>query len=161
MIWYCLLKIVSNKSIWIDMHQIILWLSAINVIFGSFGYATMSLYDHHLSLSLSLVLSLVLSALLASVSVDSSLSVKDICYYSKISLHRDFVSHKMHLGKRLAIMLAVKRSAGVAPEVNLGECILHLPPQKQANKADPTLALLKPQRRFHQKFKTGVPLALK
>ena len=60
-------------------------------LFGSFGYAKMSLYDHHLSLLLSLVLlMLVLSALLASVSVDSSLSVKDICYYSKFFLHRNF-----------------------------------------------------------------------
>ena len=44
-------------------------------VFGSFGYANMSLYDRHLSLVLSLVLtlvlSLVLSVLLASVSVDS------------------------------------------------------------------------------------------
>ena len=99
----------------------------------------MSLYHHHLSLSL--VLSLVLSVLLASVSVDSSLSVKDICYYSKMSFHRNFFSHKMHMGKQPAVMPAVKRSAGVAPEVDLGECTLHLPPQKQVNKADPTLAL--------------------
>ena len=47
----------------------------------------------------------------------------------------------MHMGKRLAAMLAVKRSAGVVPEVDLGECTLHLSPPKQANKADPTLAL--------------------
>ena len=33
-----------------------------------------------------------------------------------------------------------KRSAHVAPEVDLGECILHSPLQK-ANKAEPTLAL--------------------
>ena len=56
----------------------------LSLVFGSFGYAKMSLYDHHLSLSL------VLSVLLVSVSVDSSLSDKDICYYSKISLHRNF-----------------------------------------------------------------------
>ena len=96
----------------------------------------MSLYDHHLSLSL------VLSLVLVSVSVDSSLSVKDICCFSKICLYRKFVSHKMHMGKQLAAMLAVKRSAGVVPEVDLGECTLHLPPQKQANKADLTLALI-------------------
>ena len=35
---------------------------------------------------------------------------------------------------------AAKRSASVAPEVDLGECTLHSPPQK-ANKAEPTLAL--------------------
>ena len=54
-------------------------------------------------------------------------------------------------------MLAVKRSAGVAPEVDLYLCTLHLLPQK-ANKAEPTL-VLKP--RNHQKSKTGVPLAPK
>ena len=37
-------------------------------------------------------------------------------------------------------MLATKRLARVAPEVDLGECTLHLPPQK-SNKAEPTLAL--------------------
>ena len=37
-------------------------------------------------------------------------------------------------------MLAPKRLAYVAPEVDLGKCTLHLPPQK-ANKAEPTLAL--------------------
>ena len=35
---------------------------------------------------------------------------------------------------------AAKRSACVAPEVDLGECTFHLPLQK-ANKAEPTLAL--------------------
>ena len=47
-------------------------------------------------------------------------------------------------------MLAAKRSEGVAPEVNLGECIT-LTPLPSANKAEPTVAL-KPTRR-HQKFK--------
>ena len=48
-------------------------------VFGSFGYAKMSLYDHHLSLSL-LLLVLLLSALLASVSVDSSpINFQDGC----------------------------------------------------------------------------------
>ena len=37
-------------------------------------------------------------------------------------------------------MLAAKRLAYVAPEVDLRECTLHSPPQK-ANKAEPTLAL--------------------
>ena len=37
-------------------------------------------------------------------------------------------------------MLATKRLVCVAPEVDLRECTLHLPPQK-ANKAEPTLAL--------------------
>ena len=41
----------------------------------------------------------------------------------------------MHVGK-----LVAKRSACVAPEVDLEECTLHSPPQK-ANMAGPTLAL--------------------
>ena len=45
------------------------------------------------------------------------------------------------MGKQPAVMPAVKRSAGVASEVDLGECTLHLPPQKKVNKVDPTLAL--------------------
>ena len=39
-----------------------------------------------------------------------------------------------------AAMLATKRSAGVAPEVNLGECISPTP-LPRTNKAEPTLAL--------------------
>ena len=44
----------------------------------------------------------------------------------------------MHVGKWLAVMLAIKLSAGVAPEVDLGEYTLHSPLQ---NKAKPTLAV--------------------
>ena len=47
-----------------------------------------------------------------------------------------------------------KRSAGVAPEVDLRECTLYSPPQKQANKAKSTLVLKR-----HQKSKPGVPVA--
>ena len=43
-------------------------------------------------------------------------------------------------GDRTSFVLAAKRSASVAPEVELRECSLHLPPLK-ANKAEPTLAL--------------------
>ena len=43
-------------------------------------------------------------------------------------------------GDRTGCVPATKRSASVAPEVDLGECTLHLPPQK-VNKAEPTLAL--------------------
>ena len=46
----------------------------------------------------------------------------------------------MHVGKSPAAIPVVKRLAGVALEVNLRECTLHLPPQK-VNKAEPTLAL--------------------
>ena len=37
-------------------------------------------------------------------------------------------------------MLAIYTSRGVTPEVNLRECILHMPPQS-LNEAEPTLAL--------------------
>ena len=37
----------------------------------------------------------------------------------------------MHVGKWPAARLAIKRSADVAPEVDLGECTLHLPMQRQ------------------------------
>ena len=43
-------------------------------------------------------------------------------------------------GRRLAAMLALYTSIGVTPEVNLRECISHMPPQS-LNKAEPTLAL--------------------
>ena len=41
-------------------------------------------------------------------------------------------------GKRLAV--AIYTGRGVAPEVNLRECISHMPSQS-SNKAEPTLAL--------------------
>ena len=44
-------------------------------------------------------------------------------------------------GEVTSCALAAKRSASVAPEVNLGECTLHSPLQKIANKAEPTLTL--------------------
>ena len=43
-------------------------------------------------------------------------------------------------GDRTGGAPAAKRSASVAPEVDIGECTLHSPLQK-ANKAEPTLAL--------------------
>ena len=46
----------------------------------------------------------------------------------------------IHVGKLPAVMQAVKRSAHVVPEVDLKECTLHSPPQKE-NKIEPTLAL--------------------
>ena len=61
-------------------------------------------------------------------------------------------------GKRPAAMLAIYTGRGVAPEVNLKECISRMPPQS-SNKAEPSLAL-KP-RRHHQKSKTGVSVAPK
>ena len=56
----------------------------------------------------------------------------------------------------LAAMLATKRSAGVAPEVNLRECVTHTPPPS-LNKA--TNSGFETQRRRHQKSKTGVSVA--
>ena len=43
-------------------------------------------------------------------------------------------------GKRPAAMLAIYTGRGVAPEVNLRECISRMPPQS-SNKAEDTLAL--------------------
>ena len=55
-----------------------------------------------------------------------------------------------------AAMLAAKRSAGVEPEVNLRECVTHMPPLN-ANKA--AHSGFETQRRHHQKSKTGVSVA--
>ena len=46
----------------------------------------------------------------------------------------------MHVGKWLATLPVAKRSSHLAPDVDLGECTLHLPLPK-VNKAEPTLAL--------------------
>ena len=43
-------------------------------------------------------------------------------------------------GDRTSCAPVAKRLVSVAPEVDLGECTLHSPPQK-VNKAEPTLAL--------------------
>ena len=53
-------------------------------------------------------------------------------------------------------MLATKRTAGVIPKVNLRECV-RLMPLPSANKA--AHSGFETQRRYHQKFKTGVSLA--
>ena len=58
--------------------------------------------------------------------------------------------------KGSAAMLAAKRSAGVTLEVNLKECIAHMPPPSM-NKAAPSG--FETQRRHHQKSKTGVSVA--
>ena len=49
---------------------------------------------------------------------------------------RRFKITESNVGKQLAVMLAAKRSAGVAPEVNLREHISHTP-LPSANKAAP------------------------
>ena len=53
-------------------------------------------------------------------------------------------------------MLAAKRSAGVTPEVNIRECVIHMPPPSM-NKA--AHSGFETQRRGHQKSKTGVSVA--
>ena len=55
-----------------------------------------------------------------------------------------------------ATVLASKRSAGVAPEVNHGEHVTHTH-TPSANKV--ALSGFEAQRRYHQKFKTGVSVA--
>ena len=56
----------------------------------------------------------------------------------------------------LAAMLATKRSAGIAPEMNLGEHVTHTP-LLSVNKT--AYSGLETQRRHHQKSKTGVSVA--
>ena len=60
----------------------------------------------------------------------------------------------MHVGKLPAVLSAAKRLALVAPEVDLRECTLHLPPQKKMNKAEPTPAL-KPRGGVTRNLKQG------
>ena len=52
-------------------------------------------------------------------------------------------------------MPATKRSACVAPELDLRECTLHMPPHKKANKTEPTLAL-KPRGDVTRNPKRGI-----
>ena len=52
----------------------------------------------------------------------------------------------------LATILAVKRLVGVATEMNLRECVSHMPPQSM-NKA--AHSYFETQRRCHQKSKKG------
>ena len=52
-----------------------------------------------------------------------------------------------------AVMLAAKRSASVTPEVNLRECVIHMP-LSSMNKAAHTG--FETQRIHHQKSKTGI-----
>ena len=61
------------------------------------------------------------------------------------------------MGKKPAAMLAIKRSAGVAPEVNLRECII-CKPLSRANKA--AQSGFETQRRHQWKSKTWVSVAL-
>ena len=62
----------------------------------------------------------------------------------------------MHVGKQLAVNPGRQsRSAGVAPEVNLGECISQTPlPIVKATHSD-----FETQRKLDQKSKTGVSVA--
>ena len=53
-------------------------------------------------------------------------------------------------------MLATKRLAGVAPEINLRECVTHMP-MPSLNKV--THSGFQAYRRRHQKFKTGISVA--
>ena len=62
----------------------------------------------------------------------------------------------MHVGKQIVAMLATKRLAGVAPEVNLRGCISCMP-LPSADKA--AHSGFETQRRHHQKSKTGVSVS--
>ena len=52
-------------------------------------------------------------------------------------------------------MLAVKRSAGVTPEVNLSEHVTHVPPPRVNKDAH---SGFETQRKRHQKSETGVSI---
>ena len=60
--------------------------------------------------------------------------------------------------KQLAAMLAIYTGRGITPEVNLRECISHMPPQTSNKVAH---SGFEPQRRCHQKSITGVSVAPK
>ena len=59
--------------------------------------------------------------------------------------------------RRLGYTLAAKRSAGVAPEINLRECVARTPPSSM-NKA--AHSGFETQRRRHQNSKTRVSVAI-
>ena len=61
-------------------------------------------------------------------------------------------AHRYVEEDKLAAIPATKRSAGVTPEVDLGEHVTHMPPSS-VNKA--THSGFETQRRCHQKSKTG------
>ena len=60
------------------------------------------------------------------------------------------MNHRVAGKDGLAAILAAKRSAGIAPEVNLKECVIRMP-LPSVNKSA--------QRRRHQKSITGVSVA--
>ena len=57
----------------------------------------------------------------------------NVMYMMKLKLCT-FPALHTHVGKQLATMLVVKRLAGVAPQVDLRECALHLSLQKRIRK---------------------------
>ena len=71
--------------------------------------------------------------------------------YVKINLCRRYVKENSW-----AAMLATKRSAGVALDVNLWECVSHTP-MSRANKT--VHSGFETQRRHHQKSKIGISMA--
>ena len=80
-----------------------------------------------------------------------------VIFWSNLSLVPPLL---MHVRKWPAAMLAIKRSAGVAPEVESWGMYTTFISSKKANKAEPTRAAIsgfETQRRRHQKSKTGVP----
>ena len=74
-------------------------------------------------------------------------------YSESTSLNPSNLTSATVCGERTGSVLAVKRLACVAPDVDLMECTLHSPLQK-ANKAEPTLAL-KPRRDITSNPKEG------
>ena len=66
-------------------------------------------------------------------------------------------AHRYMVENGLAAMLATKRSGSVTPEMNLREHVKCMPPPS-VNKAGHS-GFETPQRRHHQKSKTGVSMA--
>ena len=66
------------------------------------------------------------------------------------------LAHRYVEENGLAAMLATKWSAGVAPEVNLRECVTGMPPLN-TNKA--AHSGFETERRHHQNSKTGVSVS--
>ena len=75
--------------------------------------------------------------------------MREVCRLNLAS----YLCWNMHVGKQPAAMLAIKRSAGVAPEVYLRDYISHTP-QPSANTA--AHSGFETQRRHHQKAKRQV-----
>ena len=84
------------------------------------------------------------------------METEDRIFVSKLKTEVTFYCGLTQLAAASQTRIPSKRSAGVAPEVSLKECVTCMPPPS-ANKA--THSGFETQRRRHQKSKTGVSVA--